>query len=132
MAFGSPSAMCGISQFVDSKINGRNPVKIGCVVSEKSDQKSVHTAYTVRSFTITVRQTCYADYSMMMLVRVKVTMIRDSICYKYPIRLFSTPDRKIEIGNMKCAKLSQPNVTHRSRNKIPALLNARLTIVASR
>ncbi len=49
MALGSQSAMCRISQFLDSKINGENPVKIGCIVSEKSDQKSVHTlnAYTV-------------------------------------------------------------------------------------
>ncbi len=40
--------MSGISQSLDSKINGENPVKIGCIVSEKSDQKSVHTlnAYT--------------------------------------------------------------------------------------
>ncbi len=47
--FGTPSAMCGISQFLDSKINGENPVNVGCIASEKSHQKSVHTlnAYTV-------------------------------------------------------------------------------------
>ena len=48
------------SKFLDSKINDKNPVKIGYIVLEKSDQKSVHRiyAYTVffhqklKSFTV--------------------------------------------------------------------------------
>ncbi len=49
IGFGSSGKIYKNSKFLDSKINGENPVQIGCIVSEKSAHKSVHriSAYTV-------------------------------------------------------------------------------------
>ena len=48
-ALGSPSAIYESSQFLDPKTNGENPVKLGCVVFEKSAWKSV---YKISYFTV--------------------------------------------------------------------------------